>query len=1309
MPSLSASRRLTVFLLVFLLPIGVSAADWTTYRGDNARSGSTAETLTAPFAVRWQFDSPMNPETAWSSAEGRVIEGKLIGHRVKFDDAFHPAIVDGRVFFGSTVDDQLHCVDLRTGKHQWTFFTGGPVRLAPTVANGRVYFGSDDGHVYCIDAVSGELVWQLRAGPEEDWLLARGEMISRWPVRSSVLVEGGIAWFGAGIFPHEDVYLYAVDATNGSIIWKQDNLSAQDAGRNDISPQGYFLSSGDLLFVPSGRSLPTAFNSNTGKLVHRRTFSWRSTAGGVVGGTRALLADGQIYASGPHHLLAMEQKKGDVGFGWFAGRQMVVLGEDAYVATGKVVARLDRMAYAVNSRKRHQLEMEVYNLSRQIRNAGDKEAEIRQQLAAANEEILKIADIGVTWQMDTLDDAALLATGKLLFVGGEGRVTAYAADSGKVVWQAEVKGKARGLAAADGHLLVSTDAGSVYCFAAKNAVTTVPTPADVLKGDPYPADDLTAVYRQAAKNILKNTDIRRGFCLVVDGEEGRLAYELARQSQLEIYVVEADAKKVKTARHTLAKTDLYGSRVTVHQFDAADIPYSNYFANLIVSDRFVKEGELGVDVAKISRHLKPLGGILCLGQPDGNNVPATQTALKAAIGRGGLSAEEAVIESGNGLVTLKRGPLPGAGNWSHQYGNPGNTAISDERRVKGGLGVLWYGDPGPGDMVNRHDGAVGPLATAGRLYVQGESTIRAYDAYNGLFLWNYDNPGAIRTGVYKNVSPGNLAASDERLFHFVGKECFELDAATGETLRVHRLPESQDDGKHEWAYVAVEGDVLFGTATVLEDIDARARRRGRKTKDATDAIFAIDLNTGRHLWTFQGQSISHRTIAIGPKRVYFIDSTITSDQRTEILRQDKTALESLAGKEREIAEDRLKKADLRRAIAIDSQTGEQIWAQAVDVTDCSEIGIGGGMLTLMYRNGTLILCGANANGHYWKQFVAGDFSRRRLVALSADNGYKLWAKDANYRHRPVIIGDNVLAEPWMFDLKTGDQLTRANPITGEQVAWSMMRTGHHCGMLTGCESGMIVFRSGFTGFMDLEQDAGVRHFAGHRMGCWINAIPANGLVMIPEASVGCVCQFSIASTIVLEPREARRPWSIHSAVGANTPVKHLAINFGAPGDRKDSQGTVWLSYPRYKAYQETSLDIKFDFKLKFSNGGAYHSINEAGVNLSGVDTPWLYSSWAERLTRLTLPLLGEGDPPGKFTVRLYFADARSGEHATSTFDVKLNGKVAATAIELTGSADPLRAVVTEITDVEVTDNLTIEFVAKEGMPLLNAIEVLRNK
>ena len=109
------------------------------------------------------------------------------------------------------------------------------------------------------------------------------------------------------------------------------------------------------------------------------------------------------------------------------------------------------------------------------------------------------------------------------------------------------------------------------------------------------------------------------------------------------------------------------------------------------------------------------------------------------------------------------------------------------------------------------------------------------------------------------------------------------------------------------------------------------------------------------------------------------------------MRQDTAELEKLTGEDAKRAEERMKELDVRLAVALDAKTGEQLWSKPVDVTDCSEIGTGGGRLTLIYNEGALLLCGANANGHYWKQFVAGEFSRRRLVVLSSEGGYKVWA------------------------------------------------------------------------------------------------------------------------------------------------------------------------------------------------------------------------------------------------------------------------------------------------------------------------------
>ena len=131
------------------------ADDWPAYRRDNARSGATAEKLSLPLAASWTLEPRHAPEPAWGDPNPRPVGGwfgSIEGRRVHFDDAFQVAVAAGSLFFGSSADNKVYCLDAATGAERWSFFTGGPVRLAPTVAKGRVYFGSDDGVVYCLQA-----------------------------------------------------------------------------------------------------------------------------------------------------------------------------------------------------------------------------------------------------------------------------------------------------------------------------------------------------------------------------------------------------------------------------------------------------------------------------------------------------------------------------------------------------------------------------------------------------------------------------------------------------------------------------------------------------------------------------------------------------------------------------------------------------------------------------------------------------------------------------------------------------------------------------------------------------------------------------------------------------------------------------------------------------------------------------------------------------------------------------------------------------------------------------------------------------
>jgi outer membrane protein assembly factor BamB len=1083
--------------------------------------------------------------------------------------------------------------------------------------------------------------------------------------------------------------------------------------------------------------LPAAFDRETGKLVHKRVHGWRRDAGGVVGGYEALLADGQIYSLAAHHVLALDERTGDVGFGWFAGRRMAAAGETAYLATGTELLRVHREVYAAASRARHTLELEVKDKGARLQRLAspkspeeEEEAQgLRSRIAVAKGEIEVLSRRGVLWSAPSALDADLIVAGDLAIAGGAGAVALHRIADGGAEGKLDVEGEARHLAAADGHLFVSTSAGKVYAFAAPRRAESSGTeargekaatgekPATEAKAateekpatgagaeSPFPPDALTARYAEAAASLLRDSGVTRGFALVLGNGDGRLSYELARQSGLKIYAVDPDPERVAASRRALLAAGLYGHRVTVHCRDLDSVPYASYFANLIVSDDLVTRGRMPrAALATAARCLKPHGGVVCLGRRAGAPGALVEAGELRELAEGlglGDEAREARAAQGGDWAALVRGALPGTGSWSHQYGEPGNTASSGDERIKGGLSVLWYGDPGPGKMVNRHEGAVGPVAVSGRFFLHGETTLMAYDTYNGLFLWERENAEAVRTGVFQNASPANLVASEDRVFYLSGPSCIELDAASGELKREHPLPPSKDASIYEWSYVAHDGGLLFGTATRRRELEKRLVRRGIKTEDATDAIFAIDLEDGRLLWTYEGKSIEARTIAIGRGRVFFVDSSVTSEERAAILGEEKSHLEKLEGKERELAEERLKQADVRAAVALDARTGEKRWSAPVDVTDCSDIGTGGGKLTVIYKDDVLVFCGANANGHYWKQFLQGEFSRRRLVALSAANGYKLWAKDANYRHRPIIVGDRVIAEPWTFDLKSGEQILRAHPLTGEKVPWSIIRPGHHCGMISAAAS-MLFFRSGYTGFYDLESDSGTRHFAGHRLGCWINAIPADGIVLIPEASAGCVCLFSISSTIALEPRPPRRPWSIASAVGATLPVKRMAVNLAAPGDRRDDDGVLWLAYPRPVPGIQTGLDLAFTIPVEFVQGGSF-APSLAGPLSAEAKPDWLFHSGARGLTRCSLPLVGEEGPPGVYDLKLYFR----AEHPVPPFAVRTQGE--AVIPELSGAG----AFVAEAAGIRVERDLVLELASADGnrlgsLPALCAVHVER--
>ena len=70
---------------------------------------------------------------------------------------------------------------------------------------------------------------------------------------------------------------------------------------------------------------------------------------------------------------------------------------------------------------------------------------------------------------------------------------------------------------------------------------------------------------------------------------------------------------------------------------------------------------------------------------------------------------------------------------------------------------------------------------------------------------------------------------------------------------------------------------------------------------------------------------------------------------------------------------------------------------------------------------------------------------------------------------------------------------------------------------------MLVYRSAVVGYVDLQSQLGTQNYGGIRPGCWINAVPAGGLVLMPDATDRCTCSYLNKASIALGPLGQRPP------------------------------------------------------------------------------------------------------------------------------------------------------------------------------------------
>ena len=440
----------------------------------------------------------------------------------------------------------------------------------------------------------------------------------------------------------------------------------------------------------------------------------------------------------------------------------------------------------------------------------------------------------------------------------------------------------------------------------------------------------------------------------------------------------------------------------------------------------------------------------------------------------------------NEMKVHTRGELKGAGQWTHQYADSANSVNSGDELIQGPLGMLWFSDLEQ-SMTQRHGRAPAPLFNKGVLYSEGLNTIIAVDAYNGHLIWSHDLPGILSAfdGDHLMGTSGtgsNYCVSDDAVFVRRDNQCLRLDALTGELLAEFSAPKAKDGGKTIWGYLAHNEGLLFGSLSDPEHVPTfRYRAGGDMNEQLTESktFFALDAETGELMWRYDAEhSIRHNTIAIGNRAVVLIDRAQAVFDRT---------------KDAKATDDGHPTGSL---IAFDAPSGKELWRNEDDIY---------GTVAAISKEHHAVMMSYQPTSFRLASEVGG-----RLSVFDLSDGNLKWETKANYKSRPLLNKDTIYAQGGAWDV-----------LTGAEQPFNFKRS-YGCGILAGSRH-MMVFRSATLGYFDLTRNEETEDYGGIRPGCWINAIPAGGLVFVPDASAGCKCSYLNQSWIALRPGGIRSP------------------------------------------------------------------------------------------------------------------------------------------------------------------------------------------
>ena len=811
--------------------------------------------------------------------------------------------------------------------------------------------------------------------------------------------------------------------------------------------------------------------------------------------------------------------------------------------------------------------------------------------------------------------------------------------------------------AAHDRLIVVTDCGRLYCFGPEQTEKTV---YEYSPGTLEPAGD---GWRKKARRILEQQERSEGYALVLGIGSGDLATELMTGSDMHVVIVDGDESAVREMRDRLVETGQYGRRASVIQADPRDFSAQPYLFSIVASEN-LEEAGIGAEeavMAKILDWLMPYTGTAWLGIPEGRAARLAKAADAAGVDR-------VEVEAGGDHLSARRGgPLTGAGEWTHQHHDAGNTLLSEDELVRLPVGVLWFGGPSNHDALPRHGRGPRPQVAGGRQVYLGVDTMSARCVYSGRRLWKKDLPGighpftdldlearwSRGSEVYMPNLPGSSYIGSpyvtlrDGIYVRDGGAIRRLDPATGETLDDFALPGRSveeiygDEGAPEWGHISVQGDLLIVTSEPHIFEDQELGRGSSYSGTSSRRIAVMDRYSGETHWEREAAiGFRHNAIVSSGDRLYLIDGV------------SQEAVEHLARRGKEPEEP-------SRIFALELETGEEVWSV--------EGGVFGTFLIYSEEHGILVEGGSHDVRQKGRSDRALPDEPGRAVGRRAADGGVLWQSGLDLP--AAVHGDRLIGasrhDQTARSLLTGERWLRKQPHTEEESRWNYRRS-KNCDSVNASRH-LLLFRTTSAGYFDLEHDTGTGFFSGFRSGCTASMIVADGVLNSLEYTRSCTCSYPQQTSLafVHMPDDSNLEFWTRYA-GAFRDPEGYGLNFGAPGRRVDVAGDR-------RTWHDASGTAR-------RHPAAIESIGDGGL-------AWVAASVRE----------GEGEvsvgdlPDAAYTVRLHFAELDDGvEAGDRVFDVYLDGEKVLEGFDIVGrTGAPLRGVV-ETFEVDVNGDLTVE-------------------